>query len=480
MLDGSVRVFLAEALLLPTGLVTAAVLTRTLGPAGYGLLTLAALIVAWIEWTLTSLTGRATIKAIGSAEDWRPVASAVTRLHMTTSVVAALALWLLAPSLAALLHEASLSGYLRLFALNIPLFSLAQAHQSILVGLGRFRPRALAAAGYWIGRLVLIVVLVELGLSVAGAILGSIGASAIALAISRRAVRPPMFTRASMPMQQLLGAAAPLSLCALSLMLFNKLDLLALKILGGTAAQAGLYGAAQNLCLVANVFALSFAPLVLSSMNRLMRDGDELRARTMGRDALRATLALLPFAGLIAGAAPDIVGFVFGSGFVPAAPLLSILILGAAAMAMISVATAALFAANRAGLTLALSSPLVPLALLGHLWLIPSLGAVGAALVTTLLATLGATATVIALYRVWKILPPAGTCWRVALLSVAAYGLSVLWPAPGWWLLVKVPAIGLGLVLGFLWLGELSEHELTVVRSLWRGLALPEPSVEKA
>jgi O-antigen/teichoic acid export membrane protein len=37
VLDGTIRVFLAEALLLPTGLLTTAFLTRRLGPEGYGL-----------------------------------------------------------------------------------------------------------------------------------------------------------------------------------------------------------------------------------------------------------------------------------------------------------------------------------------------------------------------------------------------------------------------------------------------------------
>jgi len=45
VLDGTIRVFLAEALLLPTGLLTTAFLTRRLGPEGYGLFLLAAPLV---------------------------------------------------------------------------------------------------------------------------------------------------------------------------------------------------------------------------------------------------------------------------------------------------------------------------------------------------------------------------------------------------------------------------------------------------
>ena len=42
VLAGGVRVFAAESLLVPTGLLTAAYLARRLGPDGYGLFMLAA------------------------------------------------------------------------------------------------------------------------------------------------------------------------------------------------------------------------------------------------------------------------------------------------------------------------------------------------------------------------------------------------------------------------------------------------------
>jgi O-antigen/teichoic acid export membrane protein len=54
VLDGSLRILLAEGLILPTGLITASVLTRYLGPAKYGLFTLTSMVVIWIEFCVTS------------------------------------------------------------------------------------------------------------------------------------------------------------------------------------------------------------------------------------------------------------------------------------------------------------------------------------------------------------------------------------------------------------------------------------------
>src|SRR5687768_3944835 len=58
LFDGTIRVFLAEALILPTGILTAAFLTRRLGPDDYGLFTIVAIIVVWIQTSITAFFSR--------------------------------------------------------------------------------------------------------------------------------------------------------------------------------------------------------------------------------------------------------------------------------------------------------------------------------------------------------------------------------------------------------------------------------------
>ncbi len=476
-IDGTIRVFLAEALVLPTGLLTAAFLSRRLGPEGYGLFTLAAASVMWIEWAITALFAGATIKFVGSADDWRPIGTTVLRLHMITSVGAALLLWLLAVPIALLLNEATLAAFLALFAIDIPIYSLAHAHRNILIGMNGFGPRALASAGRWIVRLVLIVALVQLGLSIQGAILGSIAASVVELAICRAYVRPSL-VGPGLSASRLWGYAAALFLYALSLRLFERLDLFVLKALGGTAEQAGLYGAAQNLALVPGIFALSFSPLLIGTLSRTLSLGQDHLARQIGRDAMRAVLWLLPFGGLAAGTAPEIVELVFGRPFLPAAPLLEVLIFGALAVAMISVAAAILTAAGRPAWILGMTLPLPPLALAGHLVAIPAFGAIGAALVTTLLAALSALAAVMAVYWLWRVSPPARTLCLSVALCVMVYVVAIFWPMPGALLLAKLSVISVAIGLAFAIFGEISSAQLAQTVTALRG-ALRTPRSEQ-
>jgi O-antigen/teichoic acid export membrane protein len=479
LLDGTLWVFLAEALLFPAGLLTAACLTRRLGTEGYGLFSLAALLVGWIEWTIVSLFARAAIRCVGATEDWRPIGARIVQLYLLAGSGAAFVLMLVAGPIAALLHEPDLAPYLRLFALEIPFFCLAQAHRNVLVGIGGFRQQALVSATRWTVKLLLIVLLVELGLSIEGAIVGCLGATVIEFAVVRCCVRPPLFARQPRAAGPLWGYAGPLFLLALCMRVYDKMDLLALKLLGGTTADVGIYSAAQNLVLAPAVFALSFSPLLVSSLSRLLRAGNDAGAREMARNSLRAIVAALPLAGMTAGAASEIVVLIFGAPFAPAAPVLAVLIFGTVGLVLLSVATAILTAAGKPLWAFAMVAPLLPLAAVGHIALIPRLGAPGAALVTALFAGVGALAMALAVFRAWRVLPPIATVCRSLLVSGLVYTLAAVWSTPGPVLFLKLSILGVVSIGAFLLLGELKADEMALVRLglgrwLGRRRAVPE------
>ncbi|MCX7887425.1 MAG: methyltransferase domain-containing protein [Verrucomicrobiae bacterium] len=478
MLDGAARTFLAELLVVPSGLITVGVLTRRLGADGYGLFTLTAAAVAWVEWTITTMFARATYKCVSEAADWRPVGAVVLRLHLAVSVVCALLVMALAGPLATLWGEPALAGYLRWLALDIPFFSLTAAHRAILIGAGRFRERAWLGAGRWITRAALVALLVGLGLSIPGAIAAFIGTSVVELALARRFIRPSLFGPGGFPVRRLWETALPLFLCAASLRLFEKLDLFMLKWLGASAALAGLYGAAQNLTVVVGIFASSFSPLLLSTLTLLLRDGHPEHARMMGRDAMRLVTLLLPLAGLCAGAAGEVVRLIAGPKFAGAGPLLSVLIFEALVGTLMSVANGILIAAGKARWTFAVAGPMVPLAALAHWWVIPRYGPLGAACVTTAVTILGAAASLVAAWRLWRIGLPVSSLARSLLLCAGAAAFAVAWPTPGAWVVVKLAAGALLILIAYLTLGEFSRREIMLAWSLVPGMK-PSPVDDK-
>jgi O-antigen/teichoic acid export membrane protein len=472
LVDGALRTFVADALIIPTGILTSALLAHYLSPAGYGAFMLAATLIVWFEWTITSLFSRAVIKLVSEADDWRPIGTVVLRLYLVAGMGSALFICLFAGVIGGAFKEPALAGYLRLFALEIPLFTLTQAHRHILLGIGKFKQQAVCSGVYWISKLILVVVLLRLGLSISAAILGSIGSSFIALLVSRYYARPSLIQRSSFQGRKLWSYAAPLLILSLGLRLFDKLDLYMLKALGGSLRDAGLFGAAQNLSLMPGFLALAFSPLLLSTLGRVLREGNQLLARTISRDALRVSLWIVPFAGLTAGASVDIVRAIYGKEFVRAAPLLSLLIFGAVALVFNSVGMAILIAAGKLKWTLILSAPLPFIAAFGHVLMIPRWGMVGAAGVTLFTATMAAAATSFAVYRCWRVFPPLATLCRCVLVCALAFGMAAVWPAAPLPFLfpLKLIAIGAFILLALLMLGEFSADEIGFAHSLlgWR------------
>ena len=465
---GTALTFAAEALIFPTGLVTAAFLTRWLGPSDYGLFTLAATIVTWVEWTVASLFSRATIRFASEAEDWRPVGTTVVRLHLLAGAAAGLALAACARPIAALLGEPFLARHLAFFALDVPLFCLCQAHMSLLMGVGDFGARAIASASRWLGRLLLMLLFVGLGYSVEGAIAASIGASLCELALARRGIQPRVWARSAFSARRLWGYALPLFLFALAIRIFDKLDLIALKSLGGSAAQAGHYGAAQNLSLIPLLFSSILAQTLLRALMRVLLEEGAAAADRLARDGLRVVFWLIAPAAMIAGCSEEIVSFIFGAAFGPTAPVLALLIFAGVALGTIHIGMTIVAVVARPALSVAIAAPLVPLALIGHLLVIPEAGPRGAAAVTLTFAVAGAASLLALVWWARGIRPPVATLARSAVAGAIAYALSAAWPTPGLLLVVKLAAVS-GVIAAVLWgLGELDAAELEALRARLR------------
>ncbi|MEO6525182.1 MAG: oligosaccharide flippase family protein [Gemmatimonadaceae bacterium] len=469
--DGVARGFAAELLLLPTGLVTAAVLTRVLGPAGYGVFTLAATLVTWLAWTTTTFLARAAVKFVSDADDWRPVAASVLRWRLAIGLGATLLLIAAAGPVARALNRPELTPYLRVFAVDLLFFNLARAYREVLTGRGRFREVALVSSARWLARMALIVVLVEATGSVMGAVAGSVGATLVELLVALRLQPLSLRGRGGVRLAEMWSLAAPLMVYGAAMQLFSKVDLFALSALGGSASEAGLYGAAQNLAVAPGLFALALGPLLLATLVRLHRAGQDEEARVVGRSALRVTYALVPFAALVAGAATQIMHVIFGAAFATAGPLLALLFAAAVALAVMAVAVSIITAVDHPRLVSAIGVSVLAAAIVGHLLLIPRLGSAGAALVSAGVGALGALVSVALVHRVWHVHAYA-TLARAALIAGPAYWASSVIATPRPLALVlELSALSLLVAATFLVIGELAPDERRYwwsLRPRWR------------
>jgi O-antigen/teichoic acid export membrane protein len=177
---------------------------------------------------------------------------------------------------------------------------------------------------------------------------------------------------------------------------------------------------------------------------------------------------LLPLAGLIAGASREIVGFIFGTRFLPAGPLLAWLFGAAVTLAIFAIATAILTAAGKPGWTVALATPLLFFAAIGHVLIIPRFGPIGAAIVTTAIAATGSVASILAVCRLWSLPSLLPSFIRSLIAGGGIYVAAMFWPAPHWWILIKLPVTALLVPIALMILGEFSKDEIAWAKSRLR------------
>lgn len=484
---GTILVMAAEALAFPAGLIATILLTRHFPAADYGALALALAGTAWLEWTIVSLFSRAAWKLIAESEHWREVATAVVRTYLAGSLPVSLVVLLTADLVASALRIPLLAPVLRVLAVEISLFVAVHAYRTVLIGRGLHRARATVTAVRWIARALLIALGVVLGVSVTGIAILITGATALELVVVRwqagRAFRAADVTISShesirgLTVRGLMAYAAPLVVSAICLRLFDRMDIFALRILGGSIESVAAYGVAQNLALGPGLFGSAFTPALIAAMSQRLAYGDGAGARQLSTDALRAGFLTIPLILLVAGAAPQLIALMFGDGYAAAAPLFTLLLVGAAGTLLIALAGGLLVSAGKLRVTALLTAPLLLIAFVGHVLVVPTFGAIGAAAVTAGTAIVGAIASCAVAGRVLQTGVPMVTLLRGVLLGGAAGWIAARLPMTGFVMLAGLAGLTIALVVAVCLTGELRSDERAFLRhwsrSLWRPASLP-------
>ena len=176
-------------------------------------------------------------------------------------------------------------------------------------------------------------------------------------------------------------------------------------------------------------------------------------------------IIMFPVGGLVAGAAPEIVTVLLGAAFLPAAAPAAWLIFFVISLGLINVVSSILIAADYLRWPFILTAPLLPIALISYLVVIPEQGAVGAACVAALTTSGGAVAMVITLYRLQGVYPPPATLLRSVILCGLVYSIVIYWSVSGWMVFIKLMGAGVLIIIAYLGSGEFTANERSAIWS---------------
>ncbi len=436
----------AHGSLMLAGYVIAVVLARELGPAMYG--------VYGIVYSVllgTEQIGRLGVpQALSRRIAERGAASVALEATGTTLtaliyLVVFAAFWGLAPQLASAFRVEGGADLFRIAAIDIPFFGLYVVGSHILNGRRAFAAESVGVAIYAGAKVIGILLLLLIGVTIAGALVVNAAASVVALGyVAWRVGAPSLRPRLAAP-GDLLRVAVPIALFALGSQLLASLDLWALNALGATVGEEvkGWYVAATNLARLPNVAAFVLSAVLIPSIARALAADDVEAARRSTEGAARfLAVVLLPAVAIAVAEAPQAMSLVFSDAYRADGPLLALLAISHGLFYTVFVSLCGiLIGAGREREAAVISVAVLPLAVVCNVALIAPLGARGAALAAIFAAAAGTLAAGLRVRRhVGRLLAPS-LLTKVALASLGVWGLASLVSTEGAALLVEIGAL---------------------------------------
>jgi len=465
---GTVQLLIGRGLFMVSGYLITVILARGLGPAAYGVYGVVMSLLLWIEVVGDLGIQRATIKMVPEVTDSSQVAQTSAALLLVVSLLLFALCWAAAPWLASVFTLADGARLFRIAILDLPFNGLYLAYQGVLQGYRKFGTLAVTLVLYSLVKLLGIAALLLIGLSVEAALIVNVLATVGALCFLFTQNRPRIGLPDKALVKSMLKVAAPLGVFVVTMQFLLSAHLWLLKRFSTDDAVIGFYAAAFNLARLPTVVPFVLTGVVLASISLALARNDVQLARHYLQAASRFILVVLfPVCVLGAIDANPIMGFVYSDSYLEGGPFLAWLLVAFGLFALLDTLLHALIAAGQYYRVTATLLALVPVTLAINLLLIPTYGALGAAIGFVMTLAAGTAGAVFWIYHRYGAPAQLVTLLRSGAATAGVALISLQIDAISWWLLVKLPLLLLVYAALLALLRELSAEDLKPL-AVWK------------
>ena len=465
---GTVKLAIAQVVMAACGIATHIYLTRALQPQLYGLLAVVTSVIIWWEAVGEALVRNATTRFVAEAgEQWRPAASSAVRMTLAWGGLLVILGLLSAPLVSRMLGDPRLVPYLWLFSADLALFPLFITLAEVLAGRRRYTFYAGSWAIYWLAKAGLVIGLVAAGLSVHGAILGSILASVVGVVVAWWWSSAGL-SRGAVPARKFIVFGLPLAGIALLRRTVQNMDLWAITRLLGGYNRVGYYGLAQYISRAMMMLPVAVCGAAFPTLTQAISRNDQPACRRLIRQSFRfALIAMVAALAVLGSSMSELIVLIFQADFAPASGPAIGLLVGGLLFAMEFVGTTVLVAAGKSGLCLAAFAPIVPVNILLNYVLVSRYEMWGGVTATVISAAIVAAIIIILVWREFRavLAPPAVI--RTLLAGGLIYLVGIHIPVTGWLVLLKCTGLAMGYGVVLIASGELTKADL-VPLAFWR------------
>lgn len=423
-ISGAAFLVAAQAVVLVFGYVTHLWIGRVLGPAPYGVYGVILSIQTIVGLVLTLGVPVAVSRYVSRDEEAaHSILKEALRIQTMMAVMVAALMVVVSPLVATLLRDAALIPYLRFVAIVVFLQAFYPVFAQYLSGMHQFSKQAFLTTLYAVTKLVGALVLLyffHVYGAFAGFAVGGLCAGAVGWFVTRRLGGRKA---KALPYKAFLKFAGTYVLILVGLQLLISLDLFMVKAIMHDNQQAGYYNAAVTLSRISYMLLQALTFVILPSVSALTKPGaSHDDAAVFIGDSIRYLIALIVPSVLLAATTSRALLALFFSGptYAPAAPVLTILMVGLGSIAFFQLLTSIVAGAGKARVGL-----LVTIVLLGvsgalGLFLIPLYGLHGAAWQTTITGLLGLLVLGTYTFKVFRIPFPLRSTINIAIASIVA------------------------------------------------------------
>jgi len=465
---GTLLGFAGQAWHLVTAFVLYAFLARQLGPAGFGQWRVVLSVLGWFEIILHSGLIKVATQRIAEAAESSADSARATYIGQAITGVGVLALMLLlAGPIAGAMSDPALATLIRVSALDLPIYALFLAATGVLLGEQRFERQIVASIVYATAKLVAVGVLVAVGFSVAGALVGNAIASGVGFAVAFAPL--PGGMRPTKPVGPVLRIMAVASVPFLALSLLEGVgqsaDLWLVSAVVANATLVGWYAAATVLAEIPLFLFSGLNRVLFPSVARARAEGDVELASRYAVQAVRLALMITAFAvAVMAATGKQALVLLYSAAFIGAYVPLAILMVASMGRVIRASCTEVLMAhgRRRASIVILVSTVVLELVLLGVL--AARYGVVGAAAAAAIAALVGGVWAAVSLRRTLGS-RPVMTLLRCG-AAAAVVGLALAWVDPTPVAILVAYPVAAVLYGGMLWvIGEIGRDDVASVRA---------------
>lgn len=431
-LSGALALLVAQGVVLVLGYLTHPLIGRLLGRDAYGVYGVVLAVQSIVGLILTLGVPVAVSRFVAQDEQHaHSTLKQALRIQTIVALFVALVTFLASNTIARLLGDAGLTPYIRLTAGIVFLQAYYPVFLQFLSGLHRFNRQALLMSLYAVAKLVGAVTLIFVwhvygafaGFAVGGVLAGMLGWW-WTWSVGGRAHK-------ALPLRSFLQFSGTYVLTLVGLQVLISLDLFMVKALLHEDALAGYYNAAVTLSRISYMLLQALAFILLPSVSALTRPGEshDVAARFIA-DAIRYLIMLIvPSVAIAAATTKPLIILFFSSEYLPAAPVLTVLMVGTGSLGFYLLLTNIVAGAGRPATGLVITMTMVfASGGLGYL-LIPALGLLGAAWQTTITAGIGLVILSLYTFKTFGITVPVRSTVNILIAAAAAVAPTYFWLA---------------------------------------------------